>query len=127
MAPVSMVVIGAGQRGSWYARWVLRNPDRAQVVGVAEPREVLRARFAAEHGIPAENAAADWTQLASRGRLADAVLICTQDRLHAGPVEAFAGLGYHILLEKPMAPEEEACRRTWRPWRKPESCSPSPT
>ena len=54
---------------------------------MAEPREVRRARFAA------------------------AVLICTQDRMHAGPAEAFAGLGYHLLLGKPMAPDEAGCRR----------------
>ena len=111
MAPVSMVVIGAGQRGTGYARWARRHPDRAVVVGVAEPREVRRARLAAEHGIAAQNVAADWRQLAGRGRLANAVLICTQDRMHAGPAEAFAALGYHILLEKPMAPDEAACRR----------------
>jgi predicted dehydrogenase len=111
MAPVSMVVIGAGQRGTGYARWSLAHPDRAVVVGVAEPREVRRARLAAEHGIAAQNVAADWRELADRGRLADAVLICTQDRMHAGPAEAFAALGYHILLEKPMAPDEAACRR----------------
>ncbi len=111
MAPVSVVVIGAGERGAGYGRWARRHPDRALVVGVAEPREVRRARFAAEHGIPARNAAADWRQLAGRARLADAVLICTQDRMHAGPAEAFAALGYHILLEKPMAPDEAGCRR----------------
>jgi predicted dehydrogenase len=111
MAPVSMLVIGAGQRGSGYARWVRRHPDRAKVVAVAEPREVPRARLAAEHGIAAGNVAADWRVLAGRGRLADAVLICTQDRMHAEPAEAFAALGYHILLEKPMAPDEAGCRR----------------
>jgi len=111
MAPVSLVVIGAGQRGAGYAQWARRHPDRASVVGVAEPREVRRARFAAEHGVAAQNAAADWRDLADCGRLADAVLICTQDRMHAGPAEAFAALGYHILLEKPMAPDEAACRR----------------
>ena len=111
MAPVSMIVIGSGQRGTGYARWARRHPDRAVVIGVAEPREVHRARLAAEHGIAAQNVAADWRQLADRGRLADAVLICTQDRMHAGPAEAFAALGYHILLEKPMAPDEAACRR----------------
>ncbi|HLN66305.1 MAG TPA: Gfo/Idh/MocA family oxidoreductase [Streptosporangiaceae bacterium] len=111
MAPVSMVVIGAGQRGTGYARWARRHPDRAVVIGVAEPHEVRRARLAAEHGIAAQNVAGDWRQLAGRGRLADAVLICTQDRMHAGPAEAFAALGYHILLEKPMAPDEAACRR----------------
>jgi predicted dehydrogenase len=60
MTPVTIVVVGAGQRGTGYARWALRHPDRARVVAVAEPREVRRARFAAEHGIPAGDAAADW-------------------------------------------------------------------
>jgi predicted dehydrogenase len=111
MAPVSLVVIGAGERGTGYARWALRHPDRASVVAVAEPRAARRARFAAEHGIAAGNAVADWRELADRGRLADAVLICTQDRMHVGPAEAFAALGYHMLLEKPMAPDEAECRR----------------
>jgi predicted dehydrogenase len=111
MAPVSLLVIGAGERGTGYARWARRHPDRASVAGVAEPRAARRARFAAEHGIAAGNAADDWRQLADRGKFADAVLICTQDRMHAEPVEAFAALGYHILLEKPMAPDEATCRR----------------
>jgi predicted dehydrogenase len=111
MAPVSLVVIGAGERGTGYARWATRHPDRASVVGVAEPRELRRTRFAAAHGIAARDAVADWRQLTSRGRLADAVLICTQDRMHVEPAEAFTALGYHILLEKPMAPDEAGCRR----------------
>jgi predicted dehydrogenase len=111
MAPVSMVIIGAGQRGTGYARWAGRHTDRASVVAVAEPHDGRRARLATEHDIAAGDAATDWRRLADRGRLADAVLICTQDRMHAGPVEAFAALGYHILLEKPMAPDEAACRR----------------
>jgi predicted dehydrogenase len=111
MAPVSIVVVGAGQRGAGYARWVRSHPDRASVVAVAEPRPVPRARLAAEHGVTAGNVAPDWRELAGRGRLADAVLICTQDRMHAEPAEAFAAMGYHILLEKPMAPDEAGCRR----------------
>ena len=111
MTPVSIAVVGAGQRGAGYARWARRHPDRASVVAVAEPSQVRRARFAAEHGLAPGNAAADWRELAGRGRLADAVLICTQDRMHAEPAEAFAALGYHILLEKPMAPDEAGCRR----------------
>jgi len=54
---------------------------------------------------------ASWAELADRGRIADAVLICTQDALHVGPAVAFAELGYHVLLEKPMAITEADC---WR-------------
>ena len=43
MAPVSLVVIGAGQRGAGYARWARRHPDRASVAAVAEPIELRRA------------------------------------------------------------------------------------
>ena len=66
MAPVSLVIIGAGERGAGYARWARWHPDRAAVIAVAEPREVRRARFVARHGIPAQNVAADWTDLAGR-------------------------------------------------------------
>ena len=53
MAPVSLVVVGAGQRGTGYANWVLRHPDRARVVAVAEPRAIRRERFTTAHGIAA--------------------------------------------------------------------------
>jgi len=111
MPPVSLVVIGAGGRGTGYGQWVLANPERARVVAVAEPRQVRRDRFAAAHSIGTANAAEDWRQLAVRDRFADAVLVCTQDRMHVEPVEAFAALGYHVLVEKPMAPDEQTCRR----------------
>jgi predicted dehydrogenase len=107
----SLLVIGAGQRGTGYASWALEHPDRARVVGVAEPRFAHRTRLAEAHGIAGQNAVESWTEFAARPKFADAVLICTQDRMHAEPAEAFARLGYHILLEKPMAPDEQSCRR----------------
>ncbi|WP_190107490.1 Gfo/Idh/MocA family protein [Streptomyces cinnamoneus] len=111
MSPVSLLVIGAGDRGTGYATWALGHPDRATVVGVAEPRAVRRARLVEEHGIAPGNAVSDWKELAARGKIADAVLICTLDREHVEPTEAFAALGYHIMLEKPMALDEDSCRR----------------
>ncbi len=109
--PVTIAVIGAGGRGSGYAAWALDHPDRARVVAVAEPRAVRRDRLAAAHRIPPENVFADWESLAAQGRIADAVLVCTQDRMHTEPVLAFARAGYHILMEKPMAPTEAECRQ----------------
>lgn len=109
MSPVSLIVIGAGQRGAGYARWAKDYPDRAKVVAVAEPVAARRDRFAGYHGIPGRDTTSDWRDLAARPKFADAVLICTQDRMHREPAEAFANLGYHILLEKPMAPTEAEC------------------
>jgi predicted dehydrogenase len=111
MPPVTLAVVGAGDRGSGHGGWALTQPDRARVVAVAEPRVVRRDRLASRHGLPAGAAYASWQELAARGRLADAVLICTQDAAHAEPAIAFAELGYDVLLEKPMATTEADCRR----------------
>jgi predicted dehydrogenase len=108
--PVTLAVVGAGNRGAEHAGWALAHPERARVVAVAEPRGARRERLAAAHGLEPGAAFADWRQLVRRGRVADAVLICTQDAMHAEPAIAFAGLGYHVLLEKPIAPNEADCR-----------------
>src|SRR4029077_12687706 len=43
MAPVSLIVVGAGQRGTGYARWARRHLERATVVAGAEPRPAPRS------------------------------------------------------------------------------------
>jgi predicted dehydrogenase len=40
------------------------------------------------------------------GRMADALIIATPDRVHVGPAIAGLELGYDILVEKPIAPTE---------------------
>lgn len=109
--PVTVLVVGAGGRGTGYSKFALAYPNRMRVVGVAEPNDLRRERLVAEHGIPAENIATDWRHMVDRPRFADAVLIATQDIHHADPAVAFAELGYHMLLEKPMAPTAEECLR----------------
>ena len=111
MRQVKLLVVGAGGRGHGYAKFAGEVPDRAKVVGVADPQDFRRNRLGDEHGIPAEYRFTSWEAAAARPRFADAVLICTQDNMHEAPAIAFARLGYHILLEKPMAPTPDACRR----------------
>ena len=110
MKPVTVLVAGAGGRGTTYARYALEFPDEMKVVGVAEPRDYYRQNVAAKHAIPAENIFTDWQPAADRPRFADAVIIATQDAMHRAPAEAFARRGYHVLLEKPMAPNAADCR-----------------
>ncbi|GAA3924799.1 Gfo/Idh/MocA family oxidoreductase [Actinomadura viridis] len=112
----SVAVVGAGLRGSAYAARVPAS-GRGRVVAVAEPDPVRRERFAAEHGIPPERAFPGWRELVAAGareasgRLADGVIIATQDAEHAEPAVLLAGQGYHILLEKPMATTEADAER----------------
>jgi predicted dehydrogenase len=106
-----MVVIGAGARGNVYAGFSSAHPDKAKIVGIAEPREFYRKRMADQYGVPAANAAADWHDLVARPKFADAALICTQDDLHVEPAVAFIQQGYHVMLEKPMGQKDADTRR----------------
>lgn len=109
--PNTAVVLGAGGRGAGYAAFALEFPERLKIVGVAEPRQWNREQMAGKHHIPAEAVFTDWQDLAARPRMADAAIICTQDAMHEGPAIELAAKGYHLLLEKPMAPTEDACVR----------------
>ena len=109
--PVEIIIVGAGDRGSEYSKYALLHPEQVKIVGVAEPRDFYRHRMVEMHQIPAENVFDDWQALASRDRFSDAVIIATQDKLHEAPAIALAKKGYHMLLEKPMAPTLEACQR----------------
>ena len=111
MAAVRLLLVGAGSRGAIYAAWAREHPDAVRIVGVAEPRDALRERIAREHDVAPERAVSDWRDLAVTPRLADGVIIATPDALHADPAIAFADLGYHLLLEKPMARGPDDCRR----------------
>jgi predicted dehydrogenase len=105
-SPVTIAVVGAGNRGRQYANLAVAT-GRARVVAVAEPSATRRDAAAREYGLPAEAVFEDWAALAAAPRLADAVVIATQDREHVGPAVALAQAGYHILLEKPIAPTEQ--------------------
>jgi predicted dehydrogenase len=110
--PIHAVLIGAGQRGAAaFAPYALENPERLRFLAVAEPDPVRRAAFAAQHHIPVENQFESWTDLLERPQMAQAALICTPDHEHTGPAMAALDAGYHVLLEKPMAPTLEECRR----------------
>ncbi|KDO30374.1 hypothetical protein SPRG_05085 [Saprolegnia parasitica CBS 223.65] len=109
--PVRAIIIGAGQRGRAYAEYALERPDLFQVVGVAEPVAYWRDHTASTYGIPPDAVFTTWEDAAAKPKFADCVIIATQDSMHAEPAIAFADLGYHILLEKPMAVTKDDCIR----------------
>jgi predicted dehydrogenase len=106
MQNVTLAVVGAGVRGQQYAALAVAS-GRARVVAVAEPVPTRRAVVAERYRLDPDAVFDDWAALAARPRLADAVILATQDRAHVEPAVAFAALGYHILLEKPIAPTED--------------------
>jgi predicted dehydrogenase len=111
-ALVDAVLIGAGQRGAEaFAPYALENPHRMRFVAVAEPDHERRTAFAAQHHIPGERQFESWESLLRKPPMGQAALVCTPDREHSGPALAALQAGYHVLLEKPMAPTEGECRQ----------------
>ena len=80
---VTALVVGCGQRGQNYAAFAMDFPSRLEVVGVAEPVSHRRKMMENLYNIPTERSVKDWRELTmGRDKLADAVIICTQDKDH---------------------------------------------
>lgn len=110
MKKVRIALIGAGQRGTEiYGAYALKFPYEAEFVAVAEPNPVRRERFKQAHQISEEFCFTDWRDLLAQPKLADALLICTQDRLHFEPAMVALQARYHILIEKPLSPDLHEC------------------
>lgn len=109
MDQIKIAVIGAGQRGEGYANYVLKHPYEAQIVAVADLNPQRRVKFQQVHHLRDDQCFASWRELLAQPQLADAVLVCTQDRLHFEPAMASLEAGYHVLLEKPMSPDAWEC------------------
>ena len=102
--PVEAVLVGAGNRGyEAYGPYALEHPEQIRFTCVVEMHEGRRKRFAEAHGIPPERQFASWQDLYARGRIAEALVNCTLDRMHLESTLAALELGYDVLLEKPMA------------------------
>lgn len=110
MKKITAALLGAGQRGAHaYATYALSNPEEIQFVAVAEPGEEKRNKFGEDHSIPEDMRFGSWQELLERPRLADALLVCTQDKMHFEPVMKALEMGYHVLVEKPMSPDLAEC------------------
>ncbi|KAH7916321.1 hypothetical protein BJ138DRAFT_995958 [Hygrophoropsis aurantiaca] len=116
--PITLVIIGCGQRGTNYAQYALDQPQKCKVVAIAEPRPNTRELFAKAHNVDKTLVFNTWQDLLKASiettetvgrRLADAVVVAVQDQMHREVVEAFAAQGYHVLCEKPMATSLEDC------------------
>ncbi|KAI0921359.1 hypothetical protein AcW1_004644 [Taiwanofungus camphoratus] len=116
--PVTLAIIGCGNRGKAYTTYALQEPTKCKVVAIAEPRPKTRKNFVEAHSVDQTLVFHSWQELHSASaetiktvgkRLADAVIIAVQDHMHLEVALAFAEQGYHILCEKPMATTMEDC------------------
>ena len=107
---ITAVLVGLGHRGVGYATYADSHPDELQIVGVAEPDEVRRSRYAERFGVPLENCFETAEELAEVARFADIAINGTMDDIHVETTVPLLDAGYDVLLEKPIAPNEEQLR-----------------
>lgn len=100
---IKLAIIGAGNRGSDIYAKLANQLGEFSIVAVAEPNEEKRQKFATEYKIITNNVFADWQDLLKQDKLADAVIIATNDDMHYQPTKQAMAQGYHVLLEKPMS------------------------
>lgn len=101
--PVSIVMIGAGNRARKYLEYIIATPSRARVVGVVEPNALRRNAMADHCNLPAEARYDSVESFFNAGKIADGVIIATPDVYHYEHSMRAISLGYHVLLEKPIA------------------------
>ncbi|MDE5935471.1 MAG: Gfo/Idh/MocA family oxidoreductase [Muribaculaceae bacterium] len=109
-APLTLVVIGAGNRTSKYLHYILGHPDEVKLVGVVEINDLRRRKVAEEAGLKLSQCFRDVDSFFLDPVKADAVLICTPENAHFRPAMLALDHGYHVLLEKPIAQTLEECR-----------------
>ena len=109
---LKVAIAGLGHRGKdIYAYGSKRFPDLIEIVAVADTNPDRVKLVAGEFGIPEEFCFSSAEEMIAHDKLADAMFICTQDRQHVGQAIPALEKGYDLLLEKPISPDLEECRR----------------
>lgn len=112
--PVYIVIAGAGGRGFLaYAPYTKQHPEKMRLVGVAEPDEFRRERIRKEYELEETQCFSSAEELFAQTKFADVALICTQDRQHVEHALLAMKKGYDILVEKPVSPYAEECKRLY--------------
>lgn len=111
MNKVKAIILGYGSRGKSYAQYAISHPEELEIVAVADPVDAKRETAKKQHNLSENQLYVDWKEIAGKHKMADFVIIAMQDKMHYEPALAMIEKGYHLLLEKPMAPTAVECKQ----------------
>ena len=109
MKKYSVIVIGAGNRGSAYVSHMKKLPEKYEVVGVADPVPERREHIRRMFGLSESVCYSDCFDILAQPKMADIAIIATMDDSHYEPALRAIEKGYHLLLEKPVAQTAQEC------------------
>lgn len=105
---MKIAVLGCGSRGRTYANIAASLPARYEIAAACD-LVTSRADIVAALAPSGAPVYANDEEFFAAGKLADLLIIATQDRDHYGHALRAIALGYDILLEKPASPTLEQC------------------
>ncbi len=109
---MKVAIAGLGGRGKdIYAKSAKLHPDKMEIVAIADIDPEKVELVAREYHVPKEGCFSSAEEMLKQEKLADAMIIATQDRQHVGHATAALEKGYHLLLEKPISPDLDECRK----------------
>lgn len=110
MKKITFAFLGLGNRGQVHSKTATTHADEVEIVAVADPRKVCRDACNKYLNLPEDRLFESGEELLVQEKLADVLVISSQDKQHK--VHALAALekGYDLLLEKPIAVTPEDCK-----------------
>jgi len=109
MEQLSVIIIGLGNRGAKYALHMWEMPEKYKVVAIADPVPACREHVRKMFDLPDSACYEDWEEILAQPKMADVAVIAMSDHLHYVPALRAIEKGYHLLLEKPVAPTAQQC------------------
>lgn len=110
--PLTVALAGLGSRGKdTYAKCAKLFPDKMKIVAIADIDPAKVEEVAREYNIPKEMCFNSAEEMLEKEQLADLMFITTQDKQHVGHAIPALRKGYHLLLEKPISPDVEECKK----------------
>jgi predicted dehydrogenase len=104
MKKLTLAAIGCGNRTRTYMALASEMMDRYEIVAAADPNSVRLNYIKGISNNPGFQSFSSASALLEKDKLADVLIIGTQDNYHYEPCKAALLKGYDILLEKPIAP-----------------------
>ncbi|MHB1034838.1 MAG: Gfo/Idh/MocA family protein [Pirellulales bacterium] len=101
--PLTIACIGCGARAQTYGELLARRPDRFQIVAAADPVSDRVDKVRRLSGRPDFRGFGNAGDMLSAGKIADLMIVATQDNDHYGHARGALQLGYDLLLEKPIS------------------------
>ncbi len=109
---VTVAIAGLGSRGKEvYARVAKLIPEKMKITAIADIDPVKVELTAKEYDVPESACFMSAEEMMEKEKMADVMIVATQDRQHVKHAIPALEKGYHLLLEKPISSDIKECHQ----------------